>query len=185
MDTGLLPTAELPEDPTLAVKDIDSTKSYLVGKQYLAPEMDITVSQLIGVLGLVAADKATSRQVANVVKAICLLLQGNDVLAQSILIANAVCDHVSSLEDSRDDPLPVPGALGEVERWITESIANRLYEKVDTIRKHITDAISSIPAPLPTTAPAPYRDALMNNGFGDRAPFPPMLPRQLSHCPQP
>ena len=72
---------ELLEDPTLAVKDIDSAKSYLVGKQYLPPAEDVTVPQLISILRLVAADKATSKPVANVVKAIALLLQSKDITA--------------------------------------------------------------------------------------------------------
>ena len=44
---------------------------------------------------------------------------------------------------------------------------------MDAIRKHITDAISSIPAPAPPPAPTPYRDALMNDDLGGRPPFPP------------
>ena len=46
----------------LAVKDVSSAKSYLIGKQYLSSVVDFTVSQLVGVLSLIVTDKATSHE---------------------------------------------------------------------------------------------------------------------------
>ena len=146
METGRPPAEGLLEDPTLAVKDIASAKSYLVAKQYLPPAEDVTVSQLIGILSLIAADKATSKPVANVVKAISLLLKSKDVTAQSVLIANAVSDRLEGLLDTnRDAPLPTPNALEGIEQRITESVIGLLRTGHTGFGAPLLGAIELIP----------------------------------------
>jgi hypothetical protein len=128
------------------VKDASSAKSYLISKQYLSSVGDFTASQLIGVLGLIATDKATSRPVANVVKAVSLLLQSNEVVAQSALIVDAINNRLDSLRETiPDTPLATPNILDELERRITDSVTARLDEKLDAARQRIIDSIISLP----------------------------------------
>jgi hypothetical protein len=102
------PSAEdLLHDPSQAVKDVDSAKSYLIGSQYLAPTVDITVSQLVSVLATLATDRSVNKQTSSVIRAVALLLQTQDILSQSILISAAVCDRVEpSLRSTKMTMMP-------------------------------------------------------------------------------
>ena len=145
METGCPPVEELLEDPMLAVKDVASTKSYLMGKQYLPLAEDITVSQLIGILHLVVADKATSKPIANTVKAVSLLIQSKDVATQLALIANEVSDRLENLfNTNRVAPPPTPNTLDGIEQRISESIP-----VIQTASTSQTPSARSLPLPLP------------------------------------
>ena len=158
-DTGRPSAEELLSDPTQAVKDAATAKSYLTSTQYLPSTVDVTVSQLVGILAILATDKSITKQTANVIRAVALLLQSRDVVNQAIAIANAVNERLESLlEDSRGDDSTTRKSAVEIEQSITETITKRLDEGLESMRKHVTDSINSIvippPLPLPTnTAP--------------------------------
>ena len=169
---------ELLSDPTQAVKDAATAKSYLASTQYLSSTTEITVSQLIGILAVLATDKSITKQTANVIRAVALLLQSRDVVNQAFVIANAVNERLESLlEDNGGDDSPTRRSVTEIEQSQTETITKRLDEGLENMRKHITDSINSIVIPPPPPPPpmnlAPtYRDALMQNGLGEYdAPF--------------
>ena len=166
-------------DQTQAVRDVPTARNYLAKAEYVPATVDITVSQLINTLALLAMDKSINKQASNVIRAVAILLQSRDVATQTLLIAEAVGEKIGSLlEGDRDtDPsLSLQKAAAEIEKRIVNSLESRLHEGLDDIRKHITDSVSSIviPPPQAISAPTNYRDALTQGRQTDRSdPHPP------------
>ena len=155
-ETGRLSTDDLLSDPAQAVKDPATARSYLASAEYLPSTVQVTVSQLVGVLALLATDKSVNKQASNVIRAVAILLQSKDVSVQALLIANAVSEQLESMQETdKDDSSPAQRTMAEIERGITESLTKQLEEGLEGIRKHVTDAVNSIVIPPPPPAQAP------------------------------
>ena len=182
--TDQTPTGTILTDQTQAVKDVPTARSYLAKAEYIPATVDITVPQLVNTLALLAADKTINRPASNVIRAVAILLQSRDVATQTLLIANAVGERIGDLLEGNRDVVPsstLQEAAANIEKGIANSLATRLTEGLEDIRKHITDSIDSIVIPPPPPqiigAPADYRDALVQGRQHDLDnPYPPYPP---------
>ena len=69
-ETGRLSTDDLLADPAQAVRDPATARSYLASAEYLPSSVEVTVSQLVGVLALLAMDKSINKQASSVTRAV-------------------------------------------------------------------------------------------------------------------